>query len=90
MCTLANSEDLDKMPQDVAFYQGLHCLLDKNYLKKRKFLLQFYLEIIACDTSMDHPKYQTRRKNPLVQSKGLNVHMQPPSGAMCLKDLGQS
>ena len=71
MCTLANSEDPDKMLQNEAFYQGLHCLLDKNYLQKRKFLIQFYLEIIACDTSMDHPKYQTRKKNPLVH-KGFN------------------
>ena len=27
MCTLANSEDPDEMPQDAAFHQGLHCLL---------------------------------------------------------------
>ena len=30
MGTLANSEDLDEMPQNVTFHQGLHCLLDKN------------------------------------------------------------
>ena len=27
MCSLANSEDPDEMPQDTAFYQGLHCLV---------------------------------------------------------------
>ena len=26
-CTFANIEDPDKMPYDVAFYQGLHCLI---------------------------------------------------------------
>ena len=26
-CTLANSEDPDEMPQNVAFHLGLHCLL---------------------------------------------------------------
>ena len=25
--SLANSEDLDEMPQNAAFHQGLHCLL---------------------------------------------------------------
>ena len=27
MCTSANSEDLDEMLHDDAFYQGIHCLL---------------------------------------------------------------
>ena len=27
MGTLANSEDPDEMPHNVAFHQGLHCLL---------------------------------------------------------------
>ena len=27
MSTLANSEDPDEMPQNVAFHLGLHCLL---------------------------------------------------------------
>ena len=30
MGTLANSEDPDEMPHNVAFHQGLHCLLSQN------------------------------------------------------------
>ena len=28
MGTLANSDDTDEMPQDAAFHQGLHCLVN--------------------------------------------------------------
>ena len=41
----------------MAFHQGLHCLLRKNNLQRKK--LQFYLEIITCDPlnyTMDHSK----------------------------------
>ena len=31
MSNLANSEDPDEMPQDVAFLLGLHCLLRQKY-----------------------------------------------------------
>ena len=34
MGTLANSEDPDEMPHN---HQGLHCLLDKMYLQKKKY-----------------------------------------------------
>ena len=30
MGTFANSEDPDEMPDNVAFHQGLHCLLTQN------------------------------------------------------------
>ena len=30
MGPFANSEDSDEMPQNVAFHQGLHCLLSKS------------------------------------------------------------
>ena len=30
MGTLANPEDLDKMPHNAAFHQALHCLLRQN------------------------------------------------------------
>ena len=47
MSTLANSEDPDEMPHNVAFHQGLHCL------PKIKTILgtevQLYLKIQACD-----------------------------------------
>ena len=39
--TLAKSEDPDEMPHDVAFHQGLHCLLNQNP----------FLEIITCAPS---------------------------------------
>ena len=31
--TTTDREDLDKMPHNVAFHQGLHCLLRQNDLK---------------------------------------------------------
>ena len=37
MSTLANSEDPDEMPHNAAFHQGLHCLLDKNDLKRKTY-----------------------------------------------------
>ena len=33
MCTLANREDPDGKPHNVAVNQGLHCLLRKTYLE---------------------------------------------------------
>ena len=57
MSNLANSEDPDEMPHNVAFYLGLYCLLrQKQSLEKGR---QFYLEII-CDSliyTMNHPKF---------------------------------
>ena len=58
MCILENSDDPDKMLHNAAFYQGRHCLLDKNELQRKKY--NFYMEIIACDPLiyiMDHPKF---------------------------------
>ena len=37
MGTLTNSEDLDEMPQNVAFHQGLLCLLKFNRSSDKKF-----------------------------------------------------
>ena len=57
MRTFANSEDPDEMPQNAAFYQGLHCLLrQKRSSEKEKYN---QLEVITCDPSiytMDNPK----------------------------------
>ena len=40
MCTLANSEDPDEMPLNVAFHQGLHCLLrQKTIFRERNAIL---------------------------------------------------
>ena len=47
MYTLANSEDVDEMPQNVAFHQGLHCLLRQKQFSEKE--IQYYLEIITCD-----------------------------------------
>ena len=44
------------MPHDVAFHQGLHCLLrNKRSLEKE---IQYFFESITCEPSiytMDHP-----------------------------------
>ena len=56
--TTADREDPDLRPHNVAFYQGLHCLLRQNDLQRKK--LQFYLEIVICDPlgyTMDHSKF---------------------------------
>ena len=56
MGILANSVDPDEMPQNVAFHQGLHCLLRQNLSSEKE--VQYSLEIITCDPSiytLDHP-----------------------------------
>ena len=55
MGTLANSEDPDEMPYNMAFHLGLHCLLRVNNLRERDSIL----EIITCNPQiyiMNHPK----------------------------------
>ena len=47
MGTFANSEDPDEMPQNVAFHQGLHCLLRQTCSSEKD--VQYYLEIITYD-----------------------------------------
>ena len=34
--TLANSEDPDEMPHDIAFHQGLHCLQRQEQSSKKE------------------------------------------------------
>ena len=46
MRNLTNSEDPDKMPYNLAFDQGLHCLYIQMIFRER---MQFYLKIITCD-----------------------------------------
>ena len=56
MHTLANSEDPDEIPPNVAFHRGLHCLLSKNDLREKTH--NFHLEIITREPliyAMDHP-----------------------------------
>ena len=59
MCPLANNEDPDEMPYNVAFHQGLQYLpSNKNHLQRK--INNFYLELKTCDLSiytMDHPKF---------------------------------
>ena len=43
----ADRGEQDKMPHNMAFHQGLHCLLRQNDLQRKT--LQFYLEIVTCD-----------------------------------------
>ena len=38
MGTLANSEDPDEMPHNVAFHQGLHCLLRQTPFPEKEML----------------------------------------------------
>ena len=47
---LANSENLDEMPHNAAFHQGLHCLLRQNRSSAKE--IQYCLEIITCDPSV--------------------------------------
>ena len=42
MHTLANSEDLDEMPNNAAFHQGLHSLLTQNRSSEKE--IQFLFE----------------------------------------------
>ena len=55
MGILANSEDPDEMKHNVAFHRGLHCLLEKMDLQRKKY--NIFFEIITRDPSiytMDH------------------------------------
>ena len=48
---MANSEGPYELPYSAAFYQDLHCQLKQKYLQIYAIIIQFYLEIIACDLS---------------------------------------
>ena len=47
MGTFANSEDLDEMPQNVAFHEGMHYLLRQNQYSETEVYFNF--EILTCD-----------------------------------------
>ena len=47
MCTWANSEDPDEMPQNVAFHHGIHCLPRKAHFSGTE--IHHILEIPTCD-----------------------------------------
>ena len=68
--TTADREDPDYILHNVAFHQGLHCLLRKNNLQRKE--LQFYLEIITCDPlnyTIDHSKLiASTQKEELISS----------------------
>ena len=70
MHLLANSEDPDEMPHNVAFHQGLHNLLRQKRSSEKE--IQFYLEIITCNPSiytMDHPKFiVSNQKEELISA----------------------
>ena len=56
MGNLTNSEDQDEMPHDVAFHQGMHCLLRQKINRERSI----FLEIITFDpiiNTMDLPDF---------------------------------
>ena len=73
MCTLANSDDPDEMPHNVAFHQGLHYLLRRKRSSKKEIPFLFGDNNLIY--TMGNPKftvYKTRRKNSLVH-KELNL-----------------
>ena len=47
---MANRVDLDEMPHYEAFHQGLHCLLKKIDLQRKKH--NIFLKIITCDPTI--------------------------------------
>ena len=58
MSTLANSEDPDEMPHNVAISSGSTLLVRQKVSSEKE--IHFYMEIRACDPSiytMDHPNY---------------------------------
>ena len=54
---LANSEDPDEMLPNAAFHQGLHCL---SRLKRSSQGMQFYLEIITCESKLYNGPFRER------------------------------
>ena len=48
---LANSEEPDEMPHNVAFHQGLHCLLGQNQSSEKE--IKYFFESITGDPSID-------------------------------------
>ena len=75
MCTLARSEDPDKIAHIVAFHQGLDSFLRQKQSSEKEMQFFIWKLKIIYDPSidiMDHPKlsYETRRKNPIMH-KGI-------------------
>ena len=63
MGTLANGEDPDEMPQQLAFHKGLHCLLREN--KSIGTEVHPSLETLICDPlicTMNHPRLTVSNK----------------------------
>ena len=55
----------------VAFHQGLHCLLRQNKFSENE--MQYYFEIATCDTliyTMHNPKYivSNQKEESIIQS----------------------
>ena len=61
MGSFTYSEDPDEMPHNVAFHQGLYCLL-RSYLQKS----ENYDTLRYVQWTMPGLLHQTRRKNPFV------------------------
>ena len=74
MLTLAKSEDPYKMPHNVAFNQGLHCLLRQKWSLEKE--IQYNLEITIYDPmiyAVDHPKFSGGSRG------GSGGSLEPPS-----------
>ena len=87
--TTADRGDLDYILHNMAFHQGLQCLLRQNGSSEEKTTL--YLEIVACDPlnyTMDHFKFiASIQKEEFIsalriiqqQSLELHVHDETPN-----------
>ena len=86
MSTFANSEDPYEMPQNVAFHQGLHCLLRQAF--KQALLFLFFLlfpTFLICSyfsllfhenarlSLLFHFKMSFTRKNPEIFPRSLRL-----------------
>ena len=57
MINSANSNDLDKIQQEVEFHQSLHCLFRQKQFSE---IDKHFFKIITCDSSIyirDHPGF---------------------------------
>ena len=75
--TIADREDPDQMPHNVAFHQCLYCLL-KTKMIFRKKKLQLSLKIKTCDPlsytwTIPSLLHQSRRKNSVVHLRVLLI-----------------
>ena len=70
MRTLANSEDLDEMPNNAIFHQGLHCLLKiskESEIRNQYNQLPHLIQDTARESDNNHNKTSHTRAKRLDQ-----------------------